>query len=64
MITAFDSGKLNKTLEKVWGALTFLNDKTDGGFFKLRQAADTALLKRSSFYKYVNGQKVEDGWMS
>lgn len=64
MITAFDAGKLGKTLEKVWGALTFLNDKTDGGFFKLRQVSDTALLKRASYYKYVNGQKVEDGWMS
>lgn len=64
MITAYDSVKLNKTLEKVWGALTFLNDKTDGGFFKLRQVSDTSLLKKSSYYKYVNGQKVEDGWMS
>ena len=64
MITAFDSNKLNKTLEKVWGALNFLNDHTDGGFFKLRQVSDSALLKRASHYKYVNGQKVEDGWMA
>ena len=64
MITAFDLGKLNKTFEKVTHALTFLNDKTDKGFFKLRQVQDSALLKKASFYKYVNGQKVEDGWMS
>lgn len=64
MITAYDSGKLEKTLEKVWGALTFLNDKTDGGFFKLRQVVDKADIKRASFYKVVNGQKVEDGWKS
>nr|DAR76234.1 MAG TPA: Terminase large subunit [Caudoviricetes sp.] len=64
MITAFDSGKLEKTLEKVWGALTFLNDKTDGGFFKLRQVVDKADIKRASFYKIINGQKVENGWKS
>lgn len=64
MITAPDETKLNKTLEKVWQALTFLNDHTDGGFFKLRQAQDSAKLKRASFYKYINGQKVEDGFMS
>lgn len=64
MITAPDETKLNKTLEKVWGALTFLNDHTDGGFFKLRQVADSAKFKKSSHYKYVYGQKVEEGWCS
>lgn len=64
MITAPDEVKLNKTLEKVWGALTFLNDHTDGGFFKLRQVFDNAKLKRASYYKYINGQKIEDGFMS
>lgn len=55
---------LTKTLDKVWAALNWLNDKTDGGFFKLRQVADTATLKRASHYKIENGQKIEEGWMS
>ena len=33
---AFDNNYLEKTLNKIWDALNFLNDKTDGGFFKLR----------------------------
>ena len=64
IITASNQNYTEKTLEKVWNALTFLNNKTDGGFFKLRQALDTAFKKRASFFKIVNGQKVEDGWMS
>jgi len=36
IISAFSEGQLSPTLEKVWNALTFLNDYTDGGFFKLR----------------------------
>ena len=64
IIAAYDSRKLSPTLEKVWGELSFLNDSTDGGFFKLRQVLDKQDVKRSSHYKIVNGQKVEDGWMS
>ena len=64
IIAAYDSRKLSPTLEKVWGELSFLNDNTDGGFFKLRQVLDKQDVKRSSHYKIVNGQKVEDGWMS
>jgi len=44
--------------------MTFANDNTDGGFFKLRQVLDKADAKKASYYKIVNGQKVEDGWMS
>ena len=40
LIVAHLSDHLNKTLEKVWKALSFLNDFTDGGFFKLRQVID------------------------
>jgi len=32
--------------------------------FKLRQAHNTDEWKRASFYKKVNGQQIEDGWMS
>ena len=61
---AFASTQLDKLLEKVWANLSFLNDCTDGGFFKSRQAADSQYLKRASQYKIINGQKVETGWMS
>lgn len=61
---AFAAVQLDKLLEKVWGCLTFLNDHTEGGFFKSRGVADSAYLKRASQYKMINGQKVETGWMS
>ena len=64
LITAHLSDHLNKTLEKVWRAMAFINDYTDGGFFKLRQVIDNADQKRASHYKIINGQKVETGWMS
>ena len=64
LITAHLSDHLNKTLEKVWRAMSFINDYTDGGFFKLRQVIDKADQKRASYYKIMNGQKVETGWMS
>ena len=64
IIAANDNRKLTPTLEKVWNELSFLNDNTDGGFFKLSQVLNKQTVKRASHYKKVNGQKVEDGWMS
>ena len=64
LIVAHLSDHLNKTLEKVWKALSFLNDYTDGGFFKLSQVLNKADQKRASHYKIINGQKIETGWMS
>jgi hypothetical protein len=64
MITAFAQNYLDKSLDKVWGGINFANDHTDGGFFKLRQVLDKAMVKKSSYYKIVNGQKIETGWMS
>lgn len=64
MISAFAQNYVDKSLDKVWGGLTFANDNTDGGFFKLRQVLDKQMVKKASYYKMVNGQKVEDGWMS
>lgn len=64
VISAQLDNYVTKTLEKVWKALSFLNDYTDGGFFKLRQVVDTATSKKASHYKVVNGQKIEAGWMS
>ena len=64
MITAPSKNHLDQTLNKVWGGMTFANDNTDGGFFKLRQVLDKADVKRASYYKIVNGQKIEAGWNS
>lgn len=64
VIAAQQDNYVSKTLDKVWKALSFLNDYTGGGFFKLRQVNDTQYLKKASYYKMVNGQKVESGWMS
>lgn len=64
MLTANAQNYIDKSLDKVWGGMTFANDNTDGGFFKLRQVLDKQMAKKASYYKMVNGQKVEDGWMS
>lgn len=64
LLTAFNSDYLNTTLGKVWNCLSFLNDYTDGGFFKLRQVIDKADHKRASVFKMIDGQKIESGWMS
>jgi hypothetical protein len=64
LIAAKTAGKLSVTVEKTWGELSFLNNDTDGGFFKLRQVVDKNDEKKASYYKYLNGQKVEDGWKS
>ena len=64
LITAFNSEHLTNTLSKIWNCLSFLNDYTDGGFFKLRQVIDKADHKKASVLKMVDGQKVESGWMS
>lgn len=61
---AFASTQLDKLLEKVWASLSFMNDCTDGGFFKSRQAVDNRDIKRASQYKMQNGQKTEVGWKS
>lgn len=64
VIAAHQDNYVSKTLEKVWKALSFLNDHTDGGFFKLSQVVNTQYQKRASHYKVMNGQKIESGWMS
>lgn len=64
VIAANLSKYVEDTLNKTWNALSFLNDYTDGGFFKLRQVVDKTDQKRASAYKMINGQKVESGWMS
>jgi hypothetical protein len=64
LVVANLSDYLVKTLDKMWKAMSFLNDFTDGGFLKLRQVIDRTDFKRASVNKIINGQKVETGWMS
>lgn len=64
MITCYDAEKLKRTYRKFTHALQFLDDKTDGGMFKLRQLEDQALSKKSGHYKYIQGQKVPAGFQS
>ena len=64
LLTAFDSNYVNKTLDKIWNGITFTDDNTDGGMLKLRQVINTATKKRATYYKVVNGQKIETGFGS
>lgn len=64
IISANLSKYVDDTLLKTWNALSFLNECTGGGFRRLRQVVDTALCKRASYYKIIDGQKVECGMKS
>lgn len=64
LVAAYNADHLSTTLSKAWNCLSFLNDKTDGGFFKLRQVVDKTDHKKASVYKMIDGQKVETGWLS
>lgn len=64
LITAHSSDHLDKTLEKVWRAISFINDYTDGGFTKLSQVVNSQYKRRASRYETIGGVKIETGWMS
>ena len=64
IITCYDDKKLKRTYRKFTHALTFLDSKTDGGMFRLRQLEDSALTKKSGRWENVNGQKVASGFQS
>lgn len=65
MITTSLKNYLEKSLDKVWSALDFGNEHTNGGFAKLRQVKNTATLKRAStIVKDSNGIQSETGWKS
>ena len=65
MITTSLKNYLDKSLDKVWSALDFGNEHTQGGFAKLRQVKNTATLKRASvIVKDDNGIQNETGWKS
>lgn len=64
LLTAFDGNYVTKTLDKIWNGISFTDDNTNGGMLKLRQVINTATKKRSTYYKVVNGQKIETGFGS
>lgn len=64
VIAAHQDNHLEKTLDKCWAQLDYLNMETDGGFTKLRQVSDTQLKKKASVYEMRNGQRNEAGWKS
>ena len=64
LLTAFDGNYVTKTLDKIWNGISFTDDNTGGGMLKLRQVINTNTKKRSTFYKVVNGQKIETGFGS
>lgn len=65
MITTSLKNYLDKSLDKAWAALDFGNEHTNGGFAKLRQVKNTAILKRASvIIKDSNGIQNESGWKS
>ena len=64
LLTAFDGNYVTKTLDKIWNGISFTDDNTQGGMLKLRQVVNTATKKRSTYYKVVNGQKIETGFNS
>ena len=65
MITTSLTNYLEKSLDKVWGGISFANEHTQGCFAKLRQVKDTRYIKRASTQvKDANGITAEVGWKS
>ena len=64
VICAYLQSYVEQTMDKVTVGLDFLNEHTDGGFFKARQVENNALEKKASYYIMIDGQKVEKGFMS
>ena len=65
LLTAYTSNYVTVSIQKVWNEISFLNDDSDGIFYKLTQVVNQALKKRASHWvKNSNGQDVEDGFMS
>ena len=63
MITCFKEDFLKTTFSKFDSALTFLNNKTQGGMFKPR-LIDKELHKKAGFQRKVNGQYEDQGFLS
>ena len=64
VISAYLQSYVDDTMDKVTSGLDFLNEHTDGGFFKARQVENNTMTKKASYYIMIDGQKVETGFMS
>ena len=64
IVTCHDEGKMKNTLRKVWHALAFLDNETQGGMSKNKQLKNTDLEKQSGVFKQEKGNKVATGWQS
>lgn len=61
--SAFTETYLTKLFEKISTNMSFLDEKTQGGFRRSR-IADQPLYKKAGQYKMINGQRVPVGWGS
>lgn len=64
MIAANLANYVENTLNKVWVALSFLNDHTDDGFSQLSQVVNNAMQRKASYLENRNGLKIEAGSMN
>lgn len=64
VISAYLQSYVDDTMDKVTVGLDFLNESTDGGFFKARQVENNSTTRKASYYKIIDGQKVEVGFKS
>lgn len=62
VIGAFGNTFADSTMQMVTNYLNFLNENT--GWKKNRDVLDKSDHKRASYHKYVNGTKIESGYMS
>lgn len=64
IIACHDAKKMGDTLKKVWHAMAFLDNETNGGMHKNKQLKNTDIEKKSGEYIQKNGNKIPSGWQS
>ena len=64
IIACHDQKKVGDTLKKVWHAMAFLDNETNGGMHKNKQLKNTDTEKQAGEYIQQNGNKIPTGWQS
>lgn len=64
IIACHDQKKVGDTLKKVWHAMAFLDNETDGGMHKNKQLKNTDTEKQAGEFIQQNGNKIPTGWQS
>ncbi len=64
VISAYLQSYVDDTMDKVTMGLDFLNEHSDGGFFKARQVENNSQTRKASYYLIIDGQKTEVGFKS